>query len=166
MQGAGIHDGDLLIVDRSITPRPGMVVIAVVNGEFTVKRLRQTDDGPVLAAEHPGYPPIPLGPDIDAWTWGVMTELQKSWGLHPRLDPFWTGSAGFVASDRLGTSKSNLAVLALHAGLGFSARLQQEEGLRGWTVSPVIGLAPQLFGGDGLVALLGPTASVRIGHAW
>ena len=73
MQGAGIHDGDLLVVDRSITQRPGMVVIAVVNGEFTVKRLRQTDDGPVLAAEHPGYPPIPLGPDIDAWTWGVVT---------------------------------------------------------------------------------------------
>lgn len=73
MQGAGIYDGDLLVVDRSISPRPGMVVIAVVNGEFTVKRLRQTDEGPVLAAEHPDYPSIPLGPDIDAWTWGVVT---------------------------------------------------------------------------------------------
>ncbi|MCH2162745.1 MAG: translesion error-prone DNA polymerase V autoproteolytic subunit [Phycisphaerales bacterium] len=73
MQGAGIHDGDLLVVDRSISPRPGLVVVAVVNGEFTVKRLRQTSEGLVLAPEHPGYKPIVLGPDLDAWTWGVVT---------------------------------------------------------------------------------------------
>ena len=43
MQGAGIHDGDLLIVDRSINAEPGMVVVAVVDGEFTVKRLARGD---------------------------------------------------------------------------------------------------------------------------
>ena len=42
MLGAGIHDGDLLIIDRSITARNGSVVIAVVHGELTVKRLKKT----------------------------------------------------------------------------------------------------------------------------
>ncbi|MBG83453.1 MAG: hypothetical protein CMJ40_02780 [Phycisphaerae bacterium] len=73
MQGAGIHDGDLLIVDRSITARPGRVVVAVVNGEFTVKRLQRNGKQLMLVAEHPGYPPIMLDPEIDAWTWGVVT---------------------------------------------------------------------------------------------
>lgn len=73
MQGAGIHDGDLLIVDRSISARPGRVVIAVINGEFTVKRLQRTGKQLMLVAEHPEYPPIVLGPEIDAWTWGVVT---------------------------------------------------------------------------------------------
>lgn len=77
MQGAGIHDGDLLIVDRSITPDVGMVVVAVVDGEFTVKRLARSSDGMVLAAEHPGYAPIPIGPDTDVRAWGVVT-----WVIH------------------------------------------------------------------------------------
>ena len=112
-------------------------------------------------------PPVPEdGTVSDAWTWGVMSELQKNWGLHPRLDPFWTGSIGFVASDRSGSSQANLAALAMHTGLGFAAHLQADEGQKGWTVSPVVGVAPQLFGGDGLVAMVGPTAAVRIGRAW
>ncbi len=112
-------------------------------------------------------PPVPAdGTVSDAWTWGVITELQKNWGLHPRLDPFWTGSVGFVASDRVGTSKPNLTVLAIHTGLGFSARLQPAAGPTGWTMAPVIGIAPQLFGGSGLMTLVGPTAAVRLGRAW
>ena len=45
------------------------VVVAVVNGEFTVKRLQRTGKELMLIAEHPEYPPIVLGPEIDAWTW-------------------------------------------------------------------------------------------------
>ena len=77
MLGAGIHDGDLLIVDRSITPEPGMVVVAVVDGEFTVKRLSKRSTGLLLTAEHPGYPPISIGPDTDVRIWGVV-----KWVVH------------------------------------------------------------------------------------
>ena len=84
MQGAGIHDGDLLVVDRSIDAEVGMVVVAVVDGEFTVKRLAPGGGGRrdgcgaealVLAAEHPGYPPIPIGPDTEVRVWGVVTSV-------------------------------------------------------------------------------------------
>lgn len=77
MQGAGIHDGDLLVVDRSIPSDTGTVVIAVVDGEFTVKRLRRTSAGMILDAEHPDYPPIPIGSETDVRIWGVVT-----WVLH------------------------------------------------------------------------------------
>jgi SOS-response transcriptional repressor LexA len=55
MEGSGIYDGDKLIVDRSIEPRDGHVVIAVVDGEMTVKRLRVTPTGVVLQAENSEY---------------------------------------------------------------------------------------------------------------
>ena len=77
MEGAGIYDGDLLIVDRSISPEPNMVIVAVVDGEFTVKRLCKSSDGFVLAAEHPNYLPIPLGEDAEVRVWGVV-----SWVIH------------------------------------------------------------------------------------
>ena len=84
MQGAGIHDGDLLVVDRSIDAEVGMVVVAVVDGEFTVKRLATEGSVPrdgsggeamVLAAEHPAYRPIPIGPDTEVRVWGVVTSV-------------------------------------------------------------------------------------------
>lgn len=77
MQGAGIHDGDLLVVDRSVPSENGTVVVAVVDGEFTVKRLTQTPAGMILAAEHPDYPPIAIGSETDVRIWGVVT-----WVLH------------------------------------------------------------------------------------
>ena len=77
MQGAGIHDGDLLVVDRSVPSENGTVVVAVVDGEFTVKRLRRTSAGMILAAEHPDYPPISIGSETDVRIWGVVT-----WVLH------------------------------------------------------------------------------------
>ena len=76
MEGAGIYDGDLMIVDRSITPTDGAIVIAVVHGDLTVKRLKITDDRyygkvRVLAAEHPDYPDIPVQDD-GCLIWGVV----------------------------------------------------------------------------------------------
>ena len=73
MVGAGIHDGDLLIVDRAATPQPGLVVVAIVDGDFTLKRLSQTNDGLALEAEHPNYRPIAVGEATDVRIWGVVT---------------------------------------------------------------------------------------------
>ncbi|GAA1903514.1 translesion error-prone DNA polymerase V autoproteolytic subunit [Arthrobacter gandavensis] len=73
MSGTGISDGDELIVDRSLTPRDGSVVVAVLDGELTVRRLRLTGRGIVLSAENPGYADVNV-PDPAALTiWGVVT---------------------------------------------------------------------------------------------
>ncbi len=72
MTGAGIFPGDLLVVDRSLEAQPGSIVIAVINGELTVKRLHKTDGRWFLIAENPHYPPFPLGHDHDCTIWGVV----------------------------------------------------------------------------------------------
>lgn len=74
MIGAGIWDGDELIVDRSLTARDGSVVIAVVDTELTIKRLRLDPDGPVrLVPENPLYPEIVLEEMSEVTIWGVVT---------------------------------------------------------------------------------------------
>jgi DNA polymerase V len=70
MLGAGISDRDELIVDRSLTPVDGDVVIAVVEGELTVKRLRLLPGGPELHPENPDYPILR---PRDLQIWGVVT---------------------------------------------------------------------------------------------
>jgi DNA polymerase V len=75
MIGAGIHHGDLLVVDRSLDPRPGNVVIALVDGEFTVKRLMKTPFGLELAPENPEYVAIPLSEETDFQVWGVVLHV-------------------------------------------------------------------------------------------
>ena len=75
MTGAGIHHDDILVVDRSQTPQPGNVVIACVEGEFTVKRLRKTEEGLELAPENPDYTPIVLTPETDFTVWGVVRHV-------------------------------------------------------------------------------------------
>lgn len=73
MQGAGILDGDLLVVNRSLTPRHGQIVLAVINGEFTVKRLHQRDGRLALLPENPAYPPIELTAGQALQVWGVVS---------------------------------------------------------------------------------------------
>lgn len=73
MEGAGIYDGDKLIVDRSIEPHDGHVVVAVVDGEMTVKRLRVTPTGVVLQAENTEYPDVVVAELSDLTIWGVAT---------------------------------------------------------------------------------------------
>lgn len=77
MRGLGIFDGDLLVVDRSLAATSGCVVIAVVDGEFTVKQLLNTPGGPVLRAAHPDYADIHIKPEQDFSIWGVV-----SWNVH------------------------------------------------------------------------------------
>jgi len=77
MKGRGIFDGDLLVVDRALPAVHGCVVIAVVDGEFTVKQLLHTPDGQVLRAAHPDYADMPILPEQDFSIWGVV-----SWNIH------------------------------------------------------------------------------------
>ena len=78
MTGAGIHAGDILIVDRSLQPRDGKVVIAVVNGELLVKRLHLEKGGVYLAAENPDYPALVINEAMDLEIGGVVTNV-----IHP-----------------------------------------------------------------------------------
>ena len=73
MEGAGISDGDELIVNRALEPKDGSVVIAVLDGELTVKRLRLTATGVVLQAENPKYPDIRVPALSELIIWGVAT---------------------------------------------------------------------------------------------
>jgi len=73
MMNAGIFNGDLLIVDRSLAASPGKVVIAAVNGELTVKRLKKTKEGVFLVAENKNYPSIALHESDHVHIWGVVT---------------------------------------------------------------------------------------------
>lgn len=78
MTGAGIHDGDILIVDRAVAPASGKVVVAAVNGELTVKRLRTTAQGLVLVPEHPDYPCLAITPETGFEVWGVVRHVVHS----------------------------------------------------------------------------------------
>lgn len=71
MQGAGIADGDELIVNRARKPVDGSVVVAILDGEMTVKRLRLTPQGVVLQAESPDYPDLAVGELASLTVWGV-----------------------------------------------------------------------------------------------
>jgi len=73
MEGAGIFNGDILVVDTSLQPRHGMVVVAVLSGEFTVKRFIQQKKKVILASENPAYPPIEIQEGMEFSVWGVVT---------------------------------------------------------------------------------------------
>jgi DNA polymerase V len=75
MTGAGIHHDDILIVDRSLEPVSGNIVIAVYNGELTVKRLRQKGGKACLAAENPSYSPLVISEENECEIWGVVTSV-------------------------------------------------------------------------------------------
>lgn len=73
MKGAGILDGDLVVVDRSIAPLSGHIVVGVVEGDMTLKRLRRLKGGrAVLQAENPDYPEFVICEELPAEIWGVV----------------------------------------------------------------------------------------------
>ena len=72
MIGAGIYSGDMLIIDRSQQPKNNSIVVAILNGEFTVKRLQKKNDKIFLMAENPNYKPIEVTPGMDFEIWGVV----------------------------------------------------------------------------------------------
>ena len=71
MTGAGIGEGDLLVVDRSVTPREGDVVVAAIGDGLTLKRLARAGNGWTLTSEGEG-PTIPVDPDQGVELWGVV----------------------------------------------------------------------------------------------
>ena len=75
---AGINDGDLLVVDRSVEPGDGDVVVATVEGGLTVKRLSKRPSGWALAPANPEFPEIPIDPEAGIQVWGVVT-----WAMTP-----------------------------------------------------------------------------------
>jgi DNA polymerase V len=75
MQGAGIHSGDLLIVDRSIRPVHGHIVIAAINGELLVKHLHINNGKPQLLADNEAYPALDIDEAMDFQTWGVVAAV-------------------------------------------------------------------------------------------
>ena len=79
MVGAGIRDGDLLVVDRAREARSGSIVVAVVDGALTVKRLRVGRQGVRLEAENPAYPPIVVREGGDLVVWGVVAHAIRSY---------------------------------------------------------------------------------------
>jgi DNA polymerase V len=77
MLNAGIHSGDILVVDRSLEPISGRIIIAILHSEFTVKRLLIEGDQILLAAENPRYPTIRVPKESDFQVWGTVTYVIK-----------------------------------------------------------------------------------------
>jgi DNA polymerase V len=77
MTGFGIHDGDLLVVDRALDPADRSVVVAVVDGHFTVKQLCLLPEGVLLRSGAPGHGDILVSGDQELSVWGVVR-----WSIH------------------------------------------------------------------------------------
>jgi len=75
MLGAGIHSGDILVVDKSLKAISGKIVIAVVDGDFTVKRLHKYGGKITLKAENDTFDDIKIGGDNELIIWGVVTAV-------------------------------------------------------------------------------------------
>ena len=73
MEGAGIFNGDVLVVDRSVEAVDGKIVVAAVFGELVVKRLSKTASGTKLLSENDAYDPILISDGDDVYIWGVVT---------------------------------------------------------------------------------------------
>lgn len=84
MTGAGISDGDTLVVDRSLEPYDGATAVCCLENEFLVRHLRFAKAGPggkpsgiTLEAANPAYEPITTGPGSDFSVWGIVTWIIK-----------------------------------------------------------------------------------------
>jgi DNA polymerase V len=78
MINAGISDGDLIIVDRSLTPKSGDIAVCLIDGEFTIKRIQIQDDCCWLIPENPAFKPIQVTEFNDFQIWGIVAHSIKS----------------------------------------------------------------------------------------
>lgn len=78
MIGAGLDDGDLLVIDRSLEAEHGKIAVCFLDGEFTVKRLSIEKDTITLMPENKNYKPIKVSKDSDLLIWGVVTYVIKA----------------------------------------------------------------------------------------
>lgn len=75
MINAGIHSGDILVVDKACEPADGKIVIAIIDGDFTVKRMKMIQGVPCLVPENPDYPIIKMKGNMELMIWGVVTSV-------------------------------------------------------------------------------------------
>jgi DNA polymerase V len=80
MSGAGILDGDKVLVDRAVEPQHGHIVVAVVNSEYTLKRLYRRREVLELHAENPSYSPIRFREGEELQVWGVVVGVVRKYG--------------------------------------------------------------------------------------
>ncbi len=77
MVDAGINEGDLLIIDRSLTPHDGNIAVCFIDGDFTVKRLSMRDNRLFLTPANADYPELPVNEDSNFQVWGVVSHIIK-----------------------------------------------------------------------------------------
>lgn len=77
MIDAGLDNGGLLIIDKSLEPKNNSIAVCFLDGEFTVKRVLREEDKLWLVAENKNYQPIPVYPENDFIIWGVVTTVIK-----------------------------------------------------------------------------------------
>lgn len=78
MIGAGLDDGDILVIDRSLEPRDGKIAVCCLDGEFTVKRLKVTSEGFWLMPENSAFEPIKVEDECDFIVWGIVSYVIKA----------------------------------------------------------------------------------------
>lgn len=77
MVDAGINEGDLLIIDRSLTPHDGSIAVCFIDGDFTVKRISIRDDGVYLTPANATFPELKVPEESSFQIWGVVSHLVK-----------------------------------------------------------------------------------------
>jgi|UniRef100_UPI00404AD8B7 DNA polymerase V len=78
MKDAGIFDGDLLVIDKSISPTDNKIAVCYIDGEFTIKRIQIQKDCVWLIPENEAYQPIKVTADNDFIIWGMVTHVIKA----------------------------------------------------------------------------------------
>lgn len=78
MRDAGINDGDLVIIDKSLPPRDGKIAVCYLDGEFTMKRIKTDKDCCWLLPANADFKPIKVTPDNDFVIWGIVVHVIKS----------------------------------------------------------------------------------------
>ncbi len=78
MKNAGIFDGDLLIIDKSLEPQDGKIAICQIDGEFTVKRIKKEKEVVWLIAENEEYKPIKVTEENELMIWGIVIHSIKT----------------------------------------------------------------------------------------
>ena len=78
MSGAGLDDGDLLVIDRSLEPQDGKIAVCLIDGDFTVKRLKVEKECIWLMAENKRYKPIQVTEENELMIWGIVTHVLKA----------------------------------------------------------------------------------------
>jgi DNA polymerase V len=77
MNGAGIADGDVLVIDRSLEPANNKIAVCFIDGEFTVKRIKIEKDSVYLAPENEDFEPIKITESNELVIWGIVTYVLK-----------------------------------------------------------------------------------------